>query len=466
MAAPVTPVPTRASARNTFLTEHKPPAAPAAEHVLRGASLASIFRNLGWLVGGKAFGAILSIGYLAIATRTLGIDKFGKFALALGMGQAIATLVAFQSWHIVVRYGMPHLAERRRDALARLLNFTLRLDLTSAAIGAVLVCIVMPLMGWRFGWTDSFVWQAAGMGVVLVLSTHWTPIGILRLHDRYGVDAAADAITPATRLIGAVIAWQVHPTPLAFMAAWALAEVLTAAAYWFSALRVSRGAWALDRKLAWTDVKDDNPGIRDYAITTNLSSSLGLGGKQLAVLIVGLIVTPAAAGGYRLVQQLSQAMAKVSQMMTRAIFPELMRSRAGAERADGQAFQDLFADIWRVTGTGALAVFVLLLVAGKFLLGLIAGPEYLSAYPILLLLGTAAAIDFAAVGFEPALVALGRPGLALRLRAVVTGLLLVAMPIATTMWGGFGAGATVLGASIIAFGLLWFNAVRVMRTQT
>lgn len=419
------------------------------------------------MASGKALGAILSIGYLAIATRTLGIERFGKFALALGIGQAIATLVAFQSWHIVVRYGMEHLVERRRDALARLLNFTLRLDLTSAAVGAVLVCLIMPLLGLRFGWTDSFVWQAAGMGVVLVLSTQWTPIGILRLHDRYGTAAAADAVTPITRFIGAIIAWQVHATPLMFMAVWSLAEAFTAIAYWFTALRVSKGTWRLTERLRWSDIRADNPGIRNYAITTNLNSSLELGSRQIAVLIVGLIVTPAAAGGYRLVQQLSQAMAKVSQMMTRAIFPELMRSRskAGAETGGGLAFEALFAGIWRMAGLGALAVFVLLLVAGKFLLGLIAGPEYLPAYPILLVLGTAAAIDFAAVGFEPALIALGRPGLALKLRAIEVGLLLAIMPVATVYWGGFGAGCAVLASSVVAFGLLWFNTARVMRAQ-
>lgn len=434
----------------------------------RGASLKSIFQNIGWMAGGKTFGAILSIGYLAIATRTLGIDRFGKFALALGMGQAIAAFVAFQSWHIVVRYGMPHLVARRRDPLARLLNFTLRLDVVSAIVGAALVCLVMPLFGMRFGWSDSFVWQAAGMGMVLVLSTHWTPIGILRLHDRYATATAADSVTPAVRLVGAVIAWQLHATPLAFMAAWALAEALTAAAYWWSALRVTRGAWRLPARLSWAQVQAENPGIRNYAITTNINSSLELGGKQLAVLIVGLLVTPAAAGGYRLVQQLAQAMAKISQMMTRAIFPELMRSRASAEEgaADGAKFDKLFQRIGRITGLGAVAVFILLIVAGKPLLGLIAGPEYLPAYPILLLLGTAAAIDFAAVGFEPALVALGRPGLVLKLKAAVTALLLALMVGFTMRYDGIGAGVAMLIASVVAFGLLWWNAVRVMRAAT
>lgn len=431
----------------------------------RGASIGFIVRNLGWMMGGKTFAAILSIGYLAIATRTLGIDRFGKFALALGIGQAVAALVACQTWQVVVRYGMPHLVGRRRDPLARLLNFTWRLDLCSALVGAALVCAIMPLLGLRFGWSQSFVWQAAGMGVVLVLSIRDTPIGILRLHDRYATAAAADSVTPAVRLIGAVLAWQFHPTPLAFMAIWALSEALTSAACWWSALRVTRGAWTLPRPLRWAELKAENPGIRNFTITTSFNSSLDLGGKQLAVLIVGLLVTPAAAGGYRLVQQLSQALAKIGQIVARAVFPELMRSRASGEAGAnrGVQFEHLLAGIGRIAALGAVAVFVLLIVAGRPLLGLIAGPEYLSAYPILLLLGTAAAIDFAAVGFEPALVAMGRPGLALRLKAATTALLVTLMIVLTLQFDGIGAGVAMLTASIVSLVLLRWNAARVMR---
>lgn len=430
----------------------------------RGASLGFIFRNLGWMVGGKTFSAILSVGYLAIATRTLGIDRFGKFALALGIGQAVAVLVACQSWQVVVRYGMPHLVGRRRDPLARLLNFTFRLDLASALVGAALVCAVMPLLGLRFGWSQSFVWQAAGMGVILVLSIRDTPIGILRLHDRYATAVAAEAVTPAVRLIGAVLAWQFHPTPLVFMATWALSETLTTAACWWSALRVTRGAWTLPRPLRWADVKAENPGIGEFTLSTSVNSSLDLGGKQVAVLIVGLLVTPAAAGGYRLVQQLSQAMAKTGQMVARAIYPELMRSRATVEAGEthGARFDHLLAGIGRIARLGAVTVFVLLIVVGKPLLGLVAGHEYLSAYPVLLLLGTAAAINFAAVGFEPALVAMGRPGLVLRLNVAITALLVALMIVLTLRFDAVGAGMAMLVASSASFGLLWLNARRVI----
>ena len=38
-----------------------------------------VFANMGWLLGGRGFNAVLSLVYLALATRTLGLDGFGAF---------------------------------------------------------------------------------------------------------------------------------------------------------------------------------------------------------------------------------------------------------------------------------------------------------------------------------------------------------------------------------------------------
>jgi O-antigen/teichoic acid export membrane protein len=424
-------------------------------------SLANILRNTGWMLGGKGVGAVLSLIYLAILTRSLGIEGFGTFALALGAGQGVASFVAFQSWQIVVRYGMPHLHAGRRGEVTRLIRFTTLLDIIGAIIGATLVAIVMPLLGGHFGWSPAFTQQALAICIVLVLATHWTPVGILRLSDRFATATLADAVTPIVRCLGAVAIWLTAPSVIGFLAVWALAEVLTAAAYWTFAMRVKTVPWRMGGSLRWRDVAAANPGIASYAATTNLTASLDLGGRQLAVLLVGLLVTPAAAGGFRLAQQLAQALAKLSQMMARAIFPELMRSRA--DEGESKNFHRLFKKTARLTAVGGAIVFLVLLLLGRPALGLIAGPEFVSAYPVLLLLGTAAALDFAAVGFEPALVALGRPGLALKLRFVSTSALLLLMLTLPRHFGATGAGAAVLVASALSMLLLWTALKRLVR---
>ncbi len=419
----------------------------------RQGTLRNILLNASWMLGGKGVSAVLSTLYLAIATRSLGLEGFGQFALVLGLGQGVAGLASFQSWQIVVRYGMQHIHAGRDDALARLVNFSALLDIASGVTGALLVAAGMLLIGPHLGWTSDFTWQALAICVVLVLAIHSTPIGVLRLHDRFGDATLADAFTPIVRFIGSILVWLTQPTVINFLIVWSLAEVVTAVAYWLLASRQQK-IDLRDRKWTrWRTIAEENGGILGYAVTTNLASSLAIGGKQLAVLVVGLMVTPAAAGGFRVAQQISQALGKLSQTLSRAIFPELMRSHAGED--DGADFARLFARTRRLAMIGGAVVVLLLLTIGRPVLGLIAGPAFLPVYPTLLVMGIAAAIDFGGVGFEPALVAQGRAAAALKLRFIATAAMLGLMVALTPEFGGIGAAWAVLASSVLSFAMLW-----------
>ena len=417
-------------------------------------SLNNILRNTGWLLGGKGLSAVLSLVYLAIVARSLGVAGFGKFTLILGAAQAIELLASFQSWQIVVRYGIPHFTARRDAELNDLLRFCTLLDVVAALVSAAAVSVVYVGMGHYFGWSDKLVEGAIAFGVLFVISSHWTPIGILRMRDRFDAAAFADAATPIVRCIGAVTMLAIKPGAVGFFGVWAVAEMLTAIAYWAVALRLQPIRWNLRRGLGLRSITRDNPGIARYALATNLNSSLDVGGKQVAVLIVGFLLNPAAVGGFRMAQQLAQGVAKFSQTMGRAIFPELMRSRAdeGGERA----FATLLKRTFRLTAIGAGIVVTVVLALGKPLIRLIGGEQFLGAYPLLQLLGLAAAIDFAAVAFEPALVAMGRAGLALKLRMVSTTVLLAGIAILTPLLDTQGASLAVLAASVTSTLLLWF----------
>src|SRR5690349_11556532 len=54
--------------------------------------IARIFANTAWLLGGKGFGALCGLAYLAILTRSLGLKGFGHFALILGTAQALIAI--------------------------------------------------------------------------------------------------------------------------------------------------------------------------------------------------------------------------------------------------------------------------------------------------------------------------------------------------------------------------------------
>jgi O-antigen/teichoic acid export membrane protein len=404
-------------------------------------------RNIGWLLGGRGFGGVVSLAYLAIAARSLGPTRFGTFTLILTYGQLIGNLVQFQSWKGVIRYGAVHLAENRPDRLARLIGFTATLDWGSAVIGAAIALLGVHLAAPLLHWSADERTLAALFGAVLLLSTGATATGMLRLVDRFDLLTVTEAVAPLVRLLGAIAVWIFGGQIIAFLVVWGVAAVVQAIAGWVAViavhgLRLSVGPRAFRRAAV------ENRRVWRFMLQTNLSNSLSLFWMQTGTLAVGAVAGPAAAGGFRIADRLARGMAKPVETITRALYPELARLVASNDRAT------LVAVLKRVTWIAASIAVVLVIIAGvggSWILSLVAGRQYSFAHVYLFLLAIAAAIDLSGFVLEPFHNAHGRAGRVLRSRAigaVVYGLLLaVLLPTV----GAVGAAIASIATSIAIF---------------
>ncbi|WP_088182001.1 lipopolysaccharide biosynthesis protein [Sphingobium sp. Z007] len=424
-----------------------------------GDGFARILANTGWLLGGKGVGAVLSLAYLAIVTRTLGVADFGRFALVLSAANVIKTLVSFDSWQIVVRYGQPHLMDGNGDALNRVLRFCILIDLASAVAGGLIAAAIILLFGDLLGIGPDMGWQVWAFCMVMMVTIRSSPTGILRLFDRFDSAAFAETMIPVGRMIGAAVALAVMPNISGFLVAWAFAELLCAISYWYLALKVGHGRignWRAGRAL---DARRENPGIIGFLTATNLQTSLSSIGQQVAVLIVGGFVGPAGAGLYRLANQLANSLTKISSLLSRSIFVELSRTNSHGK----EALSALFRRTNRLALVAGAVIIALIVTIGHPLLGLIAGQDFLPAYPLLLMLGVAACIDLIGVSYRPLLMATDRAGLSLRITFVSTLLLLGAQAALLPLYGTKGAAMANIAASLAGFAMMGLASRRAMR---
>lgn len=424
----------------------------------QSSSFRRALQNVGWLLTGKGVGAVLSLVYLGLATRSLGLERFGQFTLILSAGQAVAGFISFQSWQIVVRYGVALLGEDQRQALGRLTRFCALLDVCAALVGCVVAAVVIALLGPHLGWSSELRHEALLFCWVLVLSTRSTPVGILRLHDRFSVGAAADAATPIARFVGAIAAVLSGATVSGFLMAWAIAEVVTAVVYWAAAIRTDRSVIGPIRGAA--AVPGEYPGFWHFAWTVNVNATLDTGSKQLLIVLVGVIAGQAAAGAYRLAFQLSQALARLGDMFSRAIFPEFTRAH---ESGSADRLQKLFRQATRFTVTTGAVICVLAPILGQPILKLVGGNAFKGAYPILVLLSLATALDVMSVGFEPMLLGTGRSREIFRIRLVAVIALFAIAIVAMTQFGAIGAAGATLVSSVLALTGLVVSARRAVR---
>lgn len=419
-----------------------------------------VLRNAGWLLTGKGVGAVLSLVYLGLATRALGVDDFGEFMLVLSTAQAAAALIAFQSWQVVVRYGVPLLKAGDTPALGRLVRFCALLDLVAALVGCLAVAVALHFIGERMRWSAEQTREATLFCAVLLLSARSTAIGVLRLYDRYGVGAIAESVTPIARFVGALAVLASGASVRGFLIAWAVAEVLTAIVHWRAVTKV-----APELLSSWTGTlaaRHEHAGLWRFALFSNASATLSAAGKQMMVIVVGLVTGPAAAGAYRIAFQLSQALAQIAEMFSRGVLPEFARADRGETR---DALQQLFRKSTRLTLAVGATICLLVPLAGEPALRLIGGSAYASAWPLVLVLSLAVAIDVAGVGFEPMLIGTGRAGTALRIRLVALVVLIGVASVLMPRIGVLGGALATLAASITAFAQLWPAAHRAVGAQ-
>ncbi len=413
--------------------------------------LRAVFGNLGWLLASNAFTAVLSLVYIGIATRTLGLADFGRFALITGAAQTIATLVSFETWKIIVNYGVHHEAGGRHAASSQLLKAAAFVELLSAVLGIAIIAAIFLIWPQPFGLKPDVAPYALAYAVVQLATLRQTPIGILRLRDRFNLAAGADSVQPVIRLLGALAALTFSPTLLGFLVAWAIAELVTFAAYWMVLARIGELKVLMRARFSLREVRERNPGIVKFLFSTNLQASLGLASRQAPLLFVGGYAGPAAAGAFRLALQLANALSKISILLTRAAFPEIVRSIRNASR------EKFARGIVRVVGAclGA-AAFVMVFVAllGRELLQVVGGSAFGSGYVYLLWLAGAGAIELAASAFEPILLSVQRAVTATLARAGAVVVQFAVMLALLPVMGALGASISVFAGAVVASGLL------------
>ena len=407
-----------------------------------------LWQNIGWLLGGRGINAGLSLVYLALATRTLGLDGFGFFAIIIALGQTVTGIANFQTWQFVVRWGAGE------DGPGEATGFAIALDLLSVAMGTALAGVLVFTAQFWLPLPDELLWVAFGYCIVSLLSIRTTPTGLLRLRFKYGTATAAEAVQPAIRAAGAGLAFAFMPTVAGFVLAWAAAEVAVAVALWFAAARNER----IDlSRISLREIPRDHPEAWRFVWSTNMTGSLNVGAKQVMILLVGAIGGEAFAGGFRVASQLGQALVQLAQTVSKAIYPELVHAKDAAHDIARR-----MANIALIAGVVAVLV---ALFAGRWGLEAIAGEDFGAFYWTMVILAVAGAIELVGASLESLLVSAGRAGTAFLVRAAPTLLAFALLEVAMDWNGAKGAAFTVLGSSALAVIGFWIAIISLQQIR-
>jgi O-antigen/teichoic acid export membrane protein len=179
-----------------------------------------------------------------------------------------------------------------------------------------------------------------------------------------------------------------------------------------------------------------------FVVSTNLSGSLSIAGKQVMILLVGTFGGAALAGGFRVASQLGQALVSLAQTVSKAILPELVHSRDKS--------LEIARRMANIAAVGGVLAVVSALLFGRMGLQLIAGDEFGVFYWAMVILAIAGAVELVGASLESLLVSAGKAHVAFLVRAVPTVLALVLLETAIDWNGAKGAAFAMLGSSSLA----------------
>ena len=423
-----------------------------------------VFKNAGFLLSGKVATGVFGLAYLGLAARGLGIEQFGILVLVQTYVQVITGLTTFHSWQAVIRYGAISVETDDTAGFQQLISFTTVLDVSGVVLGAVLAWFAVPFVGPVLGWSEDVIAYAQPYSLLILFTIIATPTGLLRLYDRFDILAWQVMVTPGMRLIG-VIAAVVTDAPLwGYLLAWFVAGVVGGLTLlglgWREGVKQGRlngMRWSL-RGVTTTHDK-----IWSFCLASNFHSSLQLVTGHMSTLLVGAVATPAAAGLFKVAREVATALTKPAELLTQSIYPEFARLGSTGEWS---AFGGLIHRAATLAGSAGLTVLIIMALFGKPILGLVFGADFSAAYGALVLLVAAAVITISGFSFDPALYAMGRPSVPLRVNAVVV--LCVYVPLLvllTQRFGPIGAGMAMLASASLIVTTMGYWARRELRKR-
>lgn len=371
----------------------------------RDGTLVRFARNAFHLASGNASAVGLGMITLAFSAQMLGPALLGILATIEGYGRMVDQIVRLETWQALIRYGADALEKQDRNRFRSLVKLGVVMDLVGASLSATVAFLAIPIAAHWLGWDSATSMMARVYCIAVLFGISSTPIGVLRLFNRFAGMAWLEPAIAAVRLAGVAVIWAMDGSLWSFLL---LGIVLQCSQ------RVILG-W-----MAWRELKAQGfvgilgapisnagarfPGIWSFILAANGTLLIRKSTQEIDLLAVAAIAGPAGAGIYQLVRKFTLAATKAGAMMQQVVYPELARLWA---RRDLATFARTIRQVEVLTvGFGLMFVSVAAL-AGDQIIRIIGGSKFEDAEMPLIVQSFAALLFLSGSALRPGLASMG-----------------------------------------------------------
>jgi len=415
-----------------------------------------IARNALHLGAGNGTSVVIGMITLGLMARYLGPRALGILAMIEAYGTLCDQILRLETWQSIVKYGATALEQKDGRRFALLVKFGAAIDLVCAAITGTVALLAIPLVARLMGWDQQTVEMAQFYMIAVYFAVSSTPMGVLRLFDRFAQFAWLDPAIAAARLVGTLLIIETGGTIWAFLAMSIGLQILQRLSLTFMAWRtLDQNGFGRFWQAPLRGTPAQFPGFWSFTLSANAAVLLRKATQELDILVVGSLAGSYQAGIYQIVRKLTLAIDRAGGMLQQVAFPDL--ARLWTRRDLGQ-FSRVVRNVEAMTMAFAAVAMLALVIMGHHLISALAGPAFAEAYVPLLVQSLASMLFLAGSTLRPALMCMDCQLQLLRIMVFATVLFCLVLFSSVAAFGLIGAAwahiafaATVLVAATAMF---------------
>jgi len=355
------------------------------ERVLKNPLLRRVVKNSAYLFSASGVSIVISFFQNILVTKLLGVYQFGLLGAIVKFTSVINKLVSFRMNELVVKYVGQYAEIGSKNRAAAVFKVASITEILSSFLSYGLILLIAPYGARLFAkdieTTDLFILYGL---IVLANAMFESSTGLLQILDRFRTLAYIQVIQSVVTLgfiaLAFITGGGIREVVLAYMAGKAVNGLGVA----ILALLEATRHWGWDWwRTPITSLKEELRELVRFAVSTNNGATINLVNKDSEELWVSFFRGPLETGYYKQAIALSNLVLLPISPLPQATYPELSRETA---RKNWQNLRyvlrhgSLLAAIY--TATTALG----LVAIGRPLIAWLYDPEFLPAYPALVIL--------------------------------------------------------------------------------
>jgi O-antigen/teichoic acid export membrane protein len=371
-------------------------------------SIRRIVGNAGYLVSAQGLTMVVAFVQNILVLRIIGPAEYALIKNIQTFSNNANRLTSFRINEMVVSFFRSYEEKDQRDEAIAIYKLAGLLEMLGAGLAFILIWVLAPWGSAFFGDAPETLplWLLFGT-VVLLNFLLESSKGLLQALNLFSVNALINASQSViTFVLVLLVFFRMDGNLFDILMVYYLGKAFGAVAFTVIGLRVAFKKWGSGWwRVRLTVLRGEMGGILNFSFNTNLTNTISLITRDSESLWVSSILGLEAAGYYIFALNIAKLLQQPILYLANTAYPELSREIAKKRWVETK---DMLFRISRLGVVYSLPIIGLLLVAGKAIISLVYGPEWLPSFSLMMILVLGFSFESGLIWNRVALLALKR----------------------------------------------------------